>query len=311
MLRRIDVTAFVAALSMGTAALAQPAPQAQPRQTQPGQAQPRQAQPGQAQPGRGTGQTQAQPGRTTEGQELNAFVADCLILGNQGEVAISTFALDRIQDPQVKEFAQMLIEDHEKAAMQLRKFASRDRASQLQANTRAARRDSAVEADPNDPAAARRDAEEARQERETRDAANPANAATRPGTRAAAGTGSLTDQLYEISYQEAQECLAMTQEALEQKEADHFDKAFLGHQMVMHIGMIAKLKALEGNVSGELAQVVQQAEQTTQQHKEKAEQLLKQVSKEHKDHPRGTTDRDATPRDKTTREAQPRTNRDE
>jgi putative membrane protein len=84
--------------------------------------------------GRPAGQAQVgQPGRTgvagqnqnaaQTGNEMDSFIASCLLLGNQEEVALAQLASQKAQNPEVKQFAQMMIEDHQKAIQKLQQHA--------------------------------------------------------------------------------------------------------------------------------------------------------------------------------------------
>jgi predicted outer membrane protein len=79
--------------------------------------------------GRPTGQAQVgQLGRTGQnaaqaGNEMDSFIASCLLLGNQEEVALAQLASQKAQNPEVKQFAQMMIEDHQKAIQKLQQHA--------------------------------------------------------------------------------------------------------------------------------------------------------------------------------------------
>lgn len=48
------------------------------------------------------------------GPEFDAFVKHCLILSNQGEIAVAEFALQQSQSEQVQQFAKKMIDDHSK-----------------------------------------------------------------------------------------------------------------------------------------------------------------------------------------------------
>lgn len=67
-----------------------------------------------------------QPGRTAASRQendLNTFIASCLLIGNQEEVAVAQMAIDRAQNEQVKKFAQMLVDDHQQVIQQLQPLA--------------------------------------------------------------------------------------------------------------------------------------------------------------------------------------------
>jgi len=69
---------------------------------------------------------------------------------------------------------------------------------------------------------------------------------------------------------------AMRQE-LEQKQGREFDKAFMGAQCHMHLGMQASLEALQSHVSQDLQQTLRQGAETTKQHLTHAKQIKEQI----------------------------------
>jgi predicted outer membrane protein len=199
---------------------------------------------------------------------LDSHIADCLQLANQEEIALTRWSLERTQNPQVREFAEKLIEEHTAFGQKLAKFSPRPAAEFSTAATTGTnqppqRREAANAGSPQRPA--------------------PANAGERrPEESAAPYHGAAEDdlagQMHALARRMAAECLQITQSDLSQKEGDEFDKCFLGVQIAMHNGMLAKLKASEGYVSAEFQSVLQEATMATQQHKDHAVQLMEQIA---------------------------------
>jgi putative membrane protein len=54
------------------------------------------------------------------------FLATCLAVGNDNEIALSELAMQRSQNAQVKEFARKMIDDHKKMGEKLRPFTAGD-----------------------------------------------------------------------------------------------------------------------------------------------------------------------------------------
>jgi hypothetical protein len=74
------------------------------------------------------------------------------------------------------------------------------------------------------------------------------------------------------------ECLQLTQQDLAKYQGHEFDMAFIGTQIAMHNGMLAKLKGSEEFASGEFQALLQKGAQTTMHHKQMAEQIQSQVA---------------------------------
>jgi hypothetical protein len=125
--------------------------------------------------------------------------------------------------------------------------------------------------------------------------AGPQAKSAEPGATEVAGTGriqqrankpisehagGLIDQLQQIEEEAAEECLRLTKEELGKHQGAEFDKAFLGTQIGMHLGMLARLKASEKAVSGEFQALVQDAQKKTMEHKQHLEQVMGQLKSE-------------------------------
>jgi predicted outer membrane protein len=199
--------------------------------------------------------TAQQPGQG--GQNLDQAIAGCLLLGNNEELALAEFAQSRTQNPQVKEFVQMMITDHEKAVSKLTQVAP-----QL------AQSASAI-----------------------REGGQTAQATSSNGAQQAqpAQAGAAGNQLFALEQRVAQECLALTQKELGQKQGAEFDQCYVGQQVGAHIGMLAKLRGSQQFASGQLKQIIQESEQTVQMHLDHAKKLAEQLKGENA--PRQTSQR--------------------
>ncbi|MCA9053101.1 MAG: DUF4142 domain-containing protein [Planctomycetaceae bacterium] len=246
--------------------------------------------------------------------ELQGFIANCLVLANHEQVTLSQRAQEHSQNPQVKQFAQKLINDHQALNQKLQQFATADHIDVTNATTahgrtvgtadrnRAApstRGTTAADARSNAPDADARnnrtDQNIPRQSNADRSNANsdPSQAgrratadsavdATRHGSEGqhvSAGDSRLAQELFALQQDAARQCVALIQQDLAQRQGEEFDQAYLGYEVGMHIGMLAKLKAAESHVSGEFQQVLQQAQQSVMQHKQQAEELMETISR--------------------------------
>ena len=202
-------------------------------------------------------------------QNLNQTLASCVAIGNQHEIALTQFALDHIDHPEVKKFAQMLHDDHMQLATKLQKFASDEASMKLDAAHEEAHRET-TQAD--------RKAE--RQAARTQEKGNAAAADRITVTAAHSGLWNQNHMLT-VERQVAQKCLSMTEKELtEAKAKGDFDQAFLGCQIGGHIGMIAKLSVFEKETDGELADLLKTGRETTEQHLAEAKRLMTTLKKE-------------------------------
>lgn len=234
--------------------------------------------------------------RGTDGNQINdQTIASILIPANQEEVALGQFAQERTQNPQVKEFAQQLVQDHTQFVNQLRQFggvtagpagpatdgASNQSADPNRRPTEAAPRNDGARIEANPQGAAVQAGET--QVNVPADPAAPRDAASgrSPQTQsrlADAGQARGYDMaVMQLHRQIGERCLAMTQQMLGKKQGAEFDKAFVGLNIPAHVRMLATLETVQDHASPELQQILQKGQQATQQHLAHAEQLMRQL----------------------------------
>jgi predicted outer membrane protein len=174
---------------------------------------------------------------------------------NKAEIELSQFAQQQAENPQVKEFAQQMVQDHQQLAQQLQQVAG-----QQAGQNDAQRQTSATTRLPGSPGA---DQTESRTSR----------------TLTATGGGQdsgVIEQLIQIDRQIVERQSQATREMLQQKQGKEFDKAFLGLAIHAHANMQAALETIEQHQLGQLAQVAQQASPVVEQHLEHAKMLMEQ-----------------------------------
>lgn len=232
------------------------ADQAQPGQAQQGQTTPRQVltPPGQISEDSQYESRRVDPTATAaQGQHgLQGFLVQKLMLGNKGEIEVSQLAQQKSQNPEVKAFAQKMIQDHQQMNQQLQGLSSGQRQGQSG-------------------------------QRSTAQATSP----TQPSLAASSGQGEL-QQLTQLTQRAAETHLKMVKQMLQQYQGQDFDMGYLGQQIAAHTHMLAHLQAIKasGNVgSQEFQQLVSKAEQATTEHLDRAKQLAHQLE----DKERGTS----------------------
>lgn len=203
----------------------------------------------------------------------NRSLASCIAVGNQEEIALTRFAIEHIKDPEVKKFAQMLIDDHTRFGTQLAPFASEVASKPFDGATTDERTKRQTRIDErNKSNAAKEEAKTARREARRNDGKDVPERIT---VTAAHSGHWAQDQMTHLERQVATECLSLGQmELTEAKEAGEIDQAFLGCQIAAHLGMIAKLTVFEGEAKGELAQVFGEGRAATQKHLDEAKRLM-------------------------------------
>lgn len=198
----------------------------------------------------------AAAGGASAGMHVDEHVADSLLLANYSEIALCQFAENKLQNEDVRQLAKEMMEDHQKFVTKLRKFASKDKPFDLRA----------TKTGSSSPI---------RQVGGTTED-------TKTTTSQAGGHAAVASRIYHIEYRAAQECLKLTEECLDKEKGKHFDQAFLGQQIGMHIHALSRLMASEDAVSPEFQQVIKEGEKTTKEHKERVEKLMKKLAESSK-----------------------------
>lgn len=264
----------------------------QPGQAQQGQDQQNQGRkPGQTdqnQQGQRSGQTNTRSGQTgehTQWQNPDHVMAACVAIDNQEEVALATMLQDKLQHEEAKQFAAMLIKDHQNYLSSLEKFApgiaSQElehggAAGQAQGNkNRSGVEQARGEKAANAPGIRQTSGDEKDRDDQNRDTAG--NDKNDQNSKNSQHDQSGLPDLVQIQREIAQECLRATREDMQNKQGIDADKAFIGAQIIKHGAMKAKLTVLQRHASDELAQVFAKGAETTEKHKQQAEQIMKKL----------------------------------
>ena len=86
-----------------------------------------------------------------------------------------------------------------------------------------------------------------------------------------------TDRRSQVEKQINERCMAMLQEELESKSGREFDACYVGSQVGGHMHMVAALEVLADQSSGQLQQIVKDAQPTVEKHYKMAQALMKQI----------------------------------
>jgi predicted outer membrane protein len=197
-----------------------------------------------------------------QNREVEQFLAGCLLAKNVAELELSQFAEKQSQSPEVKKFAQMMIQDHQKMIQQLEQLAG----TQGYAIRQADRSNDAFSTDADNQRVGR--------DTSDRTAVDSSRART---NQSSPGSNAAIQQLAQIERQIVERQTQATRDELQQKSGVEFDKCFLGTAIVAHVHMIAALQVIEQQGQGQLAQAAKQARPVAEQHLDHAKQLMKQL----------------------------------
>lgn len=202
---------------------------------------------------------------------VDHFLANCLLAKNEGEVALSQIAQQKAQNPDVKQFAEKMIEDHGKLIAKLQPLAGgANRKADGAYGTRKETDRTSVrssEATPGSPGAG----QTIPSTRTTAETTVGVGATDRPAA------GGAIHQLMQIERQISERCLQAAKQELQQKSGAEFDKCYVANAIGAHMHALAALEVIGQQTQGQLAQVAQEAQPTVQQHLDHAKQLMKQL----------------------------------
>jgi predicted outer membrane protein len=193
------------------------------------------------------GQQQQQTGQQQPQVTLaDQQIAACLLVGNQGEIALAQLAEQKAKHKDVKEAAKQMVEDHTKLVHELNRWAGRW-ANNQQAG---------------------------------------AGQVPQVQTGQFQNGQPMADQgldFVAIHQQIGQQCLESAKREFNEKQGDEFDKCYIGQQIGAHMHMLDTLKVVRQHASPQFAQVLAQGEQTTQKHLDHLKHIMKELeSSNHK-----------------------------
>ena len=209
-----------------------------------------------------------QPG-TTGGTEAHAGmshgtadqqIAACLYRGNRNQVEIAKFVMPKLASEDAKEFAAMMVKEHQPIAEKLMRAAGPLASASMVA--------------PHTGTIA------------IRENANPARTAEAAGTRrteggatganAAAHATSMHGMLNwnQVGKELADQCLASAKDELGRYQGADLDKAYIGCQIAAHMHMKDELTVFQKHVSSEMRPDLEKALQSTEEHLKLAREIM-------------------------------------
>jgi len=182
-------------------------------------------------------------------------LAGCLIVDNQGEIALGKLAEQKAKDKDVKDFGEKMVYDHTQFMQQLQRFAgTQGQNGNLGANAQSA--SAAVQ---------------------QQGAGNPDRALPGAVIQPMGGQGL---NFVALKQEIGQKCLQMTQGDLEKKNASQFDKCYIGQQIGAHVEVLATLEVFRSQASPELASVLDKGIETTKSHLEHAKKIAEALDQQ-------------------------------
>jgi predicted outer membrane protein len=195
----------------------------------------------------------------TEDSHLTDALAQWLVNGNKAEIELGKLASEKASSPEVKEFAQMMVKDHSAYLAKVQKFTDEKGQPVAGADRKTFETTPVEEKRP----AIEEDAKigDAKEQK--------------VGFR-----GDKHAAMEKIGKRAGEIHLQMTKDLLNKYQGRDFDMAYVGQQIAAHTQMLANLKAMEENTSGEFQTVVKEGLKTTEMHLNHAKEISAQLQKQ-------------------------------
>lgn len=177
----------------------------------------------------------------------NQFLASCLLIDNENEIAISQLAETKSQNQEVKAFAQKMITEHRQFADKLRSQA---------------------------PSLAYSPKETGDRPREVRATDPRQPSATDPYAR---GTGTGSIDVIALKQELARACLDTIRKEFEQKQGADFDRCFMGFQVMAHMKTNDELTVFQRHATDPLKGLLAECQKSVQSHLDEAKSLAKKL----------------------------------
>jgi predicted outer membrane protein len=210
------------------------------------------------------------------GHDLDHYITDCLINGNQEEIALARIAEQRATDPEVKKFAQEMIRVH---SMFLNKLQSASGGASGSTAVQPGRDQQVGNQQPANPFGGAQGTNEQQPA-----VGGQGGDAAAPGARVTSGRSDgshmghdAARQFLQVEKEVHQQCLQSKTRELSQKEGAQFDRCYMNSQVGAHMKMADELTVYSRKVSSSLQTTLQEGLQTTQQHLTHAKQIAERL----------------------------------
>ena len=223
-------------------------------------------------PARGQDISREQHTPAPETPEADGILATWLLIENNNEIALSQIAQQRAQDPEVKQFAQAMVEAHRQMAQGLQPFAANVGYNGTDA--------SAVEASATKPQVT--DEKPTGMEPKPGAGGTPQEAGAGRTTPPAPAGASDRPSMRELDHvallrELGRECLSSSRRALEEKQGADFDRCYVGMAIGAHMKANDAMTVFQRHASDGLALEIGKAQRMVADHLEQAKELAKRL----------------------------------
>lgn len=242
-------------------------------------------------------------------------IAACVYIGCRNHIAFAEFAQSKLTNPEARQFAEKMVSDHSPGCSKMRELAgnlvmgrawdaeegavprrttpgtrddrpgAREGAPATPRRPDGAEREGGGGQDAQDPAGRREERQERREERReaVRDAAGrgvevEVQPGAQPGVAVRAGGAAAGHLDWVMIHKEiADQCLSTLKKEFSELEGAEFDKAYMAHEVMIHLKTIDELTILKKHASPTLRTELDKSIQLAQTHLREAKQIMDQL----------------------------------
>jgi putative membrane protein len=182
------------------------------------------------------------------------FLATWALIGSNNEIALAELAVQRASNPEVKQFAQKMIDDHRQMVQKLQAFAS-----------------------PMDIAMGERHPAPASDRPATTPPRETTPSAETPRAHEASASHGMAFHHTGLIRELGEQCLQSSRKELEQKQGADFDRCFMGMAVGAHMKANDELTVFQRHASTTLKPVLSESQRVVASHLEDAKSLAKKL----------------------------------
>lgn len=201
------------------------------------------------------------------GPTIKEAVLKKLHKANEAEVELAKMAQQQTDNPEVRQLAQTIVQDHQALNDELEKCLHEEQrtiSNAKHSNRTPSTQDDRLDADRIPANQGRTDGEATKQPK-----LNQGSQSRMQDT--------VPQELCEIEEKACDNALKMTKEMLGNYQGQDFDMAFLGQQLVAHTMMLAELKAIQSAGPEDLQEIAEKAMVKVEKHRDRTKELAKKL----------------------------------
>lgn len=218
---------------------------------------------------------EGQMGQAGQTSEMDKYLAQWLIGKNRCEMELARLGQQQSENPQVREFAARMIQEHQQVIQQLESIAGHsghNMPSQMSGQESPSQTESRTMGQMSDTTPQGTMPSETAPMQPT-----PTSPTQQPGSQHMAAGGDAAQQLIQVMNQAGMKTVEAWKQVLQRGQGQQFDRTFMALQVLGHIAMRETLDVAQAQASGQLQRILAQTRQSVDQHLTLAQNIEQQL----------------------------------